>query len=1242
MKVQLEPDLPWITKRHQLSPYLIEADENNPTLRISDQGELLEVDLNNDRRKRRKTAPLDGIDQIARSRFPYFLLNPEEVQPSGISQSTMSVNAGAARREQFDLPGGSTRIEYEELNQGTTTSELSTNVEKPRVRDEIGIGIPSMNIIPGLDQKWYPIQQEVIPSYDCPNAIEPKPRKVLKLNPKTGTFGSPPPKPKPVEIKTKKSIARGKQQKSRLVTIRYGPGLSLPTSLGSRIDEILNSARTLDPVPKRQASDSNSAKGQRTCLPKVPKSIHPLFLGKLAPKPSLPKPTPEDSSAEEISVNFSPFNKVRITSHPRPSVQRPSLNVKGSTSLFSSFGNTSKLVKFPGAVHPAWPWRGMLHVRGSEPKSLPSQSLQPVPTFQNKPKKSKSNAICIPAVEDIIEALATDLHIGEVAKSIESVDLDQFPPIPACLRIATKLNESGISIQERIRKQLRSRPHYYQPTHIYADDEFQFNTRTDVSIHPAVLKAYAAIATSLSAFDKGQCEIQSWAQKYSPQSADEVLQSGNEAVLLKEWLQALTVNAVESAGGPSSLPKKVVPPKRKRKAKKLDGFIVSSDDEDNFISYNVSENDSEVSQSKNKKTVVKRAKATGKLNNSILISGPHGCGKTAAVYAVAKELGFEVFEINAGSRRCGKDILDKVGDMTRNHLVHHSADQVMEPLDADEKRVDDALANDLKSGRQGTMNSFFMPQQGMAIPDPKPMPILQNLLTQEKPVEYTRADIPRQPPREQKQSLVLIEEVDVLYKEDSQFWPTIVNLIQSSRRPIIMTCNDDSVIDMSSLALHGVLRLTPQPVDLAVDYMLLVAACEGHLLERTAVESLYETRNQDLRASLMDLNYWCQFGVGSVKGGLDWFYSRFPRGSDIDQDGNIIRVVSEDTYRASMGCLSQDFLESHIHHLDIEEEVLHEAWDGWQLDASDWHTSLKMTEWADKYRPESRDALFMYEEFSTAMSDSDLISFRALASSDLEFNFDTDTLKLTQKALDDCVLPHRVLETSHSNSNTARDMSFWLRSRSRAYLQVDQHVRHDLEVPAELDRLTESSLMTLVQGKDLSNNSRICRNDIDIAFESISNSEKTYAWSNSIPLISVFSGTIATIVEDAAPYVRSIVAYDGRLAQDRTRMSNLLSEGGTKGKRMRTTRAAMSALEGGARKTTRRERYFNSSLNPYLVAKTGMQNWMDISIAQVAAESEFLSTTASRRSSNGSISTENAFLETDEVAETLVEKAMSL
>lgn len=182
-----------------------------------------------------------------------------------------------------------------------------------------------------------------------------------------------------------------------------------------------------------------------------------------------------------------------------------------------------------------------------------------------------------------------------------------------------------------------------------------------------------------------------------------------------------------------------------------------------------------------------------------------------------------------------------------------------------------------------------------------------------------------------------------------------------------------------------------------------------------------------------------------------------------------------------------------------------------------------------------------------------------------------------------------------------------MKSRTRKYLQVDQHVKHGFEIPSELDRPSEAHIVDLIENHISSPQPVLTRHDLSLAFDPISEPEKLYAWSSDKLEVSVFDRTQTIITTDLAPYVRSIVSYDAKLQQERSRMSNLLSEGGKKPKRMRTTRSAFSALEGGARSTTRRDRYFGEKLNPYLVFKTGLPSWL------AAVPSGSAGTTASTR-----------------------------
>lgn len=144
----------------------------------------------------------------------------------------------------------------------------------------------------------------------------------------------------------------------------------------------------------------------------------------------------------------------------------------------------------------------------------------------------------------------------------------------------------------------------------------------------------------------------------------------------------------------------------------------------------------------------------------------------------------------------------------------------------------------------------------------------------------------------------------------------------------------------------------------------------------------------------------------------------------------------------------------------------------------------------------------------------------------------------------------------------------------------------------ELGPLDETKAMGCIQSSfttPAAEAAEISRIDFAFAFDPIAVSESSQMGPVSYLDPSVFDRTFKMIILDVAPFVRSIVAYDSRLQKQRQKLSSLVSEGGrlTKGpKRMRTTRAALSALEGGSRSTTRGQTWFTNDLNPHIVMKT--------------------------------------------------------
>lgn len=143
----------------------------------------------------------------------------------------------------------------------------------------------------------------------------------------------------------------------------------------------------------------------------------------------------------------------------------------------------------------------------------------------------------------------------------------------------------------------------------------------------------------------------------------------------------------------------------------------------------------------------------------------------------------------------------------------------------------------------------------------------------------------------------------------------------------------------------------------------------------------------------------------------------------------------------------------------------------------------------------------------------------------------------------------------------------------------------------------------IIQRAQASNSQpKLTRQSITSAFISLVEPPKVLFLQSRVPQISTFDSPLSVIVQDAAPYVRSIVSYDLRLEEQRLRLSNLLSQGGRNGKRQRTTRASRAALEGGSKAHTRRERWFPADTNFALIMETGGKGWQDITLLERAAD----------------------------------------
>jgi len=952
----------------------------------------LDVDLNSARNKRRKILASKKDSSASEARPAPWLVQLQAAAYGEPTQSTLSPSNLAD-----GLP-----ITTPNLMAGMLPGVKDVDAMKV---EELGRSLP------------LPSHRSTMSEIPSPQRSTPK-KKMLRLR-ANGKLSSPT-LMSTVGSKSTDNRAQGKlrtPESHKVAIIQYGSSDESRRSLGQKIQAILSVVGGSQSL--KTDSSMENPRLAKAASSEPPKPTHPFFLGNAKAKQVIGAKNSMDNLKTSSSPTGSDTERAISIDLKKPRVPRESTR---QAEHFSGFTGLSKITmsrgitgtfKCPGVIEPAWPCKDMMHIRGLDNVKYSKATLGDYSRRFKTQIKMKGSEVRIPRNEDVLLLLASRLAIEEQR------DLPNEGPGSMEgrreLRVPQRKIVTGTELQRLVREKISAR----LPISQFSSEANLLDYDNDLSsqparrkVHPAVSRLYSEVPSSLTAFDQAQCDPYSWLQKYAPKRAEEVLQPAREAIILRDWLRRLTIEAVDTVGpeGQRIRESSVVSKrlarargdvhkarrkKRRKRAELLDGFVVSSDDEEEEMDELTEPEDEDEdvlrgSGSLLTKTVVrvgdakeasKTSGAMSTLSNAVVISGPHGCGKTAAAYAVARELGFEVFELNPGSRRSGKDIMDKVGDMTRNHQVHRAPEELDEHDENGVPRMDDAFRSDLATGRQGRVSSFFKSED-----TGKPKSLAKN----GKP--KTRAEIEHKSKQhaKPKQSLILLEEVDILFDEDKQFWVTVLGLMAQSKRPVIMTCNDETLLPLDDMFLHAILRFTPPAEDLATDYLLLLAANEGHLLRRSAVLAMYESKRLDLRASIAELHFWCQMAVGDKKGGLEWLLEPCPLANDSGNGAQRSRVVSKDTYVKGMGWLNRDnYSPGKAASREVEDELLLEAWHGWEIDVEDWHKSedldvctVRTPLASTGSRKGSLSVLEGHERFLDAISASDLFCSPGLKTGD--------------------------------------------------------------------------------------------------------------------------------------------------------------------------------------------------------------------------------------------------------------------
>ncbi|XP_077690616.1 ATPase family AAA domain-containing protein 5 isoform X2 [Eretmochelys imbricata] len=362
----------------------------------------------------------------------------------------------------------------------------------------------------------------------------------------------------------------------------------------------------------------------------------------------------------------------------------------------------------------------------------------------------------------------------------------------------------------------------------------------------------------------GEKEDVLWTEKYQPQNSSELIGNSTEIKKLHSWLKEWKKRADWEE-------------KRNQKSEKDD----TESQQDSMDSMDFKDDKSE-------------SEEENTLCNTVLITGPSGVGKTAAVYACAQELGFKIFEVNASCQRSGRQILSQLKEATQSHQVDKqgvnahkpcffnscsstkSPKKINSPRKAISPRKPPLSPKETGLKRSlppKTLANYFKitskPESNEEIvkPQAKNKANTQNSSKEKVDIQTksTNKEVGgEEPNKKNATSLILFEEVDIIFDEDAGFLSAIKTFMATAKRPVILTTNDPTFSLMFDGSFEEINFKTPSLVNIA-SYLQVLCLAENLRTDLKDFATLLTTNNCDIRQSVLYLQFWVRSGGGCLK-----------------------------------------------------------------------------------------------------------------------------------------------------------------------------------------------------------------------------------------------------------------------------------------------------------------------------------------------------------------------------------------
>lgn len=126
------------------------------------------------------------------------------------------------------------------------------------------------------------------------------------------------------------------------------------------------------------------------------------------------------------------------------------------------------------------------------------------------------------------------------------------------------------------------------------------------------------------------------------------------------------------------------------------------------------------------------------------------------------------------------------------------------------------------------------------------------------------------------QGIVLLEEVNILFEQDKSFWLAVQDILNVSRRPVVLTCENLLNIPKSLLEFtiddNSIVKIDDNIIleELLIQYLWLASLSQGFDVEisiiQRFVKSSFNGHNYDIRKCLMECQLLCQPYIAKRQG----------------------------------------------------------------------------------------------------------------------------------------------------------------------------------------------------------------------------------------------------------------------------------------------------------------------------------------------------------------------------------------